>query len=92
VHVQLRHPHGGLSFAIGNGLLERIRDATGFQGSDVFGPDRTYQYLTPGVPPVTSAPEAFNPPQMPENGFSLDDLFCLVGSNPDNYEVAMGLS
>jgi pimeloyl-ACP methyl ester carboxylesterase len=85
-------PHGGISFAIGNGLLERIRDATGFQGADIFGPDRMYQYLTPGVPFGASAPDDFNATRMPENGFSVDNLFCLVGSNPENYDVALGLS
>jgi len=85
-------PHGGIAFAIGNGLLERIRDATGFQGSDIFGPDRMYQYLTPGVARGSTAPDGFDATRMPEDGFSVDDLFCLVGSNPENYDVALGLS
>lgn len=85
-------PHGGIAFAIGNGLLERIRDATGFQGSDIFGPDRMFQYLTPGVERGTSAPEGFDATRMPDDGFSVDNLFCLVGSNPENYDVALGLS
>jgi hypothetical protein len=29
---------------------------------------------------------------MPEEGFPVDELFCLVGSNPEDYDVAMGLS
>lgn len=85
-------PHGGISFAIGHGLLERIRDATGFQGSDIFGPDRMYQYLTPGVPRGASAPDDFNATAMPDDGFPLSRLFCLVGSNPEDYDVALGLS
>ncbi|MCU1635935.1 MAG: hypothetical protein JWQ68_1174 [Cryobacterium sp.] len=85
-------PHGGISFAVGYGLLERIRDATGFQGSDIFGPDRMYQYLTPGVPATATAPEGFRSTIMPEDGFPVDRLFCLVGSNPEDYDVALGLS
>lgn len=85
-------PHGGISFAIGHGLLERIRDATGFQGSDIFGPDRMYQYLTPGASRGESAPEKFSATSMPDDGFPLSRLFCLVGSNPEDYDVALGMS
>lgn len=85
-------PHGGIAFAVGFGLLERIRDATGFQGSDIFGPDRMYQYLTPGVDRGTPAPDGFDSTVMPDDGFPVDRLFCLVGSNPEDYDVALGLS
>lgn len=85
-------PHGGISFAIGHGLLERIRDATGFQGSDIFGPDRMHQYLTPGALRGEAAPDGFDATSMPDDGFPLSRLFCLVGSNPEDYDVALGLS
>jgi hypothetical protein len=85
-------PHGGIAFAVGFGLLERIRDATGFQGSDIFGPDRMHEYLTPGVPRGAPAPEGFEPTSMPADGFPVDRLFCLVGSNPEDYDVAWGMS
>jgi hypothetical protein len=85
-------PHGGIAFAVGYGLLERIRDATGFQGSDIFGPQRMHEYLTPGVAPGTPAPDGFDAAAMPPDGFPIDRLFCLVGSNPEDYDVALGLS
>lgn len=85
-------PHGGIAFAVGGGLLERIRDATGFQGSDIFGPDRMYQYLTPEVPDGASAPEGFDATVMPDDGFPVERLFCLIGSNPEDYDVARGMS
>lgn len=88
-------PHGGINFALGFGLFERIRDESGFQGSDIFGPDRMYQYLTPGVPDppaALQAPDSFKATTMPYDGFPVDRLFCLVGSNPEDYDVAMGLS
>lgn len=85
-------PHGGIGFAIGMGILERVRDATGFQGSDIFGPDRMYQYLTPGVERGADAPDDFDATQMPSGGFPVERLFCLVGSNPEDYDVAWGLS
>jgi pimeloyl-ACP methyl ester carboxylesterase len=78
-------PHGGISFAVGLGILERIRDATGFGGSDIFGQDRMYQYLTPGATRRSRAPEDFEPRKMPDNGFPVERLFCLVGSNPEDY-------
>ncbi|WP_443066037.1 hypothetical protein [Streptomyces sp. NBC_00569] len=40
-------PHGGITFDAGFGLLERLRDRTGINGAEIFGPERTYEYLTP---------------------------------------------
>jgi hypothetical protein len=85
-------PHGGISFAVGQGLLERIRDATGFQGSDIFGPDRMAEYLTPNAPLHSLAGAGFDATKMPEDGFPVSEMFCLVGSNPEDYDVALGLS
>ncbi len=85
-------PHGGIAFAVGFGLLERIRDATGFQGSDIFGADRMYQYLTPGVPRGASAPPGFVANIMPDDGFPIKNFFCLVGSNPEDFDIGWGLS
>lgn len=85
-------PHGGINFAMGLGLLERIRDATGIHGADVFGPDRMYEYLTPTALRQTLTRQAFIATEMPEDGFPVENLFCLVGSNPEDYDVAMGLS
>ncbi len=85
-------PHGGIAFAVGMGLLEVIRDATGFLGSDVFGPDRMYQYLTPGVQRGTPAPTDFSALRMPADGFPVDELFCLIGSNPEDFAIGAGLA
>lgn len=85
-------PHGGIRFSVGFGLLERIRDATGFQGADIFGPDRMYEYLTPPALRKVRTRDAFMGTEMPEDGFPVDEFFCLVGSNPEDYDVASGLS
>ena len=85
-------PHGGITFAVGFGLLERIRDATGFQGTDVFGPDRMYEYLTPVALRRERTRADFVATEMPADGFPVDELFCLVGTNPEDYDVALGLS
>ncbi|HEY0216645.1 MAG TPA: hypothetical protein VGC57_09655 [Cellulomonas sp.] len=82
-------PHGGIEFALGGGLLEKLRDLTGFQGSDVFGPARMREYLTPvGAP----AGEPFDARVLPPGSFPLERVFCLVGTNPEDYDVALGLS
>lgn len=85
-------PHGGIRFSVGFGLLERIRDATGIHDADVFGPDRMYDYLTPTASRQTSPRDAFSGTEMPDDGFPVNELFCLVGSNAEDYDVAFGLS
>ena len=85
-------PHGGISFAIGFGLLERIRDATGIHGADIFGPDRMYDYLTPAARRSDLKRDGFKGTEIPAGSFPVDELFCLVGSNPEDYDVALGLS
>jgi hypothetical protein len=83
-------PHGGIDFAVGWGLLEKFRDLTGFQGADIFGRDRMYEYLT--RTPAAKTPKDFDPVLIPADGYPLDDLFCLVGTNPEDYAAAGGLS
>jgi len=83
-------PHGGIEFAVGFGLLEKLRDATGLQGADIFGPARMKQYLTPTTVPVPAGD--FDATTMPEAGFPHERLFCLVGTDSDDYDVAKGLS
>lgn len=85
-------PHGGIRFAVGFGFFEKLRDATRFQGADIFGPDRMYEYLTPPALRGTRTREDFRATEMPGDGFPVHELFCLVGSNPVDYDVAMGLS
>jgi hypothetical protein len=84
-------PHAGIEFAVGGGLLEKVRDLVGLHGADIFGPDRMFEYLTPNLPDAPSR-DKFSGNAMPEGGFPLDRLFCLVGTNPEDYAVAAGLS
>ncbi|MFJ6001686.1 esterase/lipase family protein [Arthrobacter sp. NPDC092385] len=85
-------PHGGIRFAVGLGLLERLRDAAGTNEADVFGPDRMYDYLTPPALRQQHPRDDFDPTVMPTDGFPTEELFCLIGSNPGDYDVAFGLS
>ncbi|GAB7106481.1 hypothetical protein JCM4814A_47950 [Streptomyces phaeofaciens JCM 4814] len=88
-------PHGGITFDFGFGLLERLRDEIGINGAEIFGPDRMYQYLTPGASDDDSPPDGWDPRVMPDQGefaFPLNQVFCLVGTDPTDYDAAAGLS
>ncbi|MFD9544631.1 esterase/lipase family protein [Streptomyces sp. NPDC060022] len=92
-------PHGGITFEAGFGLFEKVRDAIGINGADIFGPQRMYEYLTPKAAlDPNGRPEGWRARDMPERGtgaplaFPRHRVFCLVGTNPTDYEVAFGLS
>lgn len=89
-------PHGGITFDLGFGMLERWRDALGINGAQIFGPERMYEYLTPeSVAGPDGPPESWDPREMPQEqpfAFPLDRVFCLIGTNPVDYDVAHGLS
>lgn len=86
-------PHGGIVFAVGFGIFERLRDRFHFQGADIFGPERMYQYLTPaGQRDPGGPPAGWKPEEMPDGAFPKDRVFCLIGTNPTDYDVAFGLS
>lgn len=83
-------PHGGIEFDIGFGLFEKVRDTFGINGADIFGPERMWQYLNPGDP--GPLPKDWDPRQMPDEAFPKDRIFTLIGTNPEDYDVARGLS
>ncbi|MDP3967092.1 MAG: alpha/beta hydrolase [Nocardioides sp.] len=83
-------PHGGIEFDIGFGLFEKVRDLIGINGADIFGPARMWDYLNPGDPgPV---PPNWDPREIPDEVFPKDRIFTLIGTNPDDYDAARGLS
>ena len=86
-------PHGGIHFDIGWGLFERVRDATNFQGGAIFGPRQMYDYLTPQAERrAEGPPEGWEANVVPAAAFPLEQMFCLIGTNPADYDVALGLS
>jgi hypothetical protein len=86
-------PHGGIEFDVGFGLIERLRDEFGIAGSDVFGRERMYEYLTPGAKSGDTPPRGWTAREMPDDdNFPLERLFCLIGTNPQDYEAALGFS
>ena len=84
-------PHGGIQLRSGLGFLEKVRDFFGPFDSDTFGPDRMYAFLTPGKTPKAKAPASFDP-RSDTGEFDLDRVFCAVGTNANDYDVAAGLS
>lgn len=86
-------PHGGISFDIGFGIVDKLRDELGFGGADMFSPKRMYSFLTPKAKAADRAPKGWDPREMPDDAsFPLDRVFCLVGTNPEDYDAALGLS
>jgi hypothetical protein len=53
-----------------------------------------FRYLTPREDPEVPVerPRDWQPAAMPDGGFPADHVFCLVGTNPEDYDVALGLS
>lgn len=83
-------PHGGIDFDIGFGLFEKVRDHFGIKGADIFGPQRMWEYLNPaGAGDLTAT---WDPRKIPEEAFAPERVFALIGTNPDDYDVARGLS
>ncbi|WP_209305434.1 alpha/beta hydrolase [Blastococcus sp. CT_GayMR20] len=85
-------PHGGIEFSVGFGMVERLRDFFDVNGAEIFGPDRMYRYLTPETDQAGERPENWKAQEMPADGFPVERVFCLVGTNPEDYDVALGLS
>jgi Alpha/beta hydrolase of unknown function (DUF900) len=86
-------PHGGIEFAVGGGLVEELRDFFDVNGAAIFGSERMYQYLTPRSARRSEEPPAdWNPAAIPKDVFPLERVFCVVGTNPEDYDVALGVS
>lgn len=88
-------PHGGIAFDVGFGTLEHLRDALDIEGADIFGPRRMYEYLTPAAQQDPGGPpENWPAREMPDTpgSFPRERIMCLVGTDPADYDVALGLS
>ncbi len=77
------------------GALDWVEQAFGPAGSDIFAPPKMYGYLTPdatfGDPPPDGT--KWDPQELPGDVFSVDDVFCLIGTDPKDYglsRVAVG--
>jgi pimeloyl-ACP methyl ester carboxylesterase len=78
-------PHGGIEFEIS--ALNWAQEAFGPAGADIFAPEKMYGYLTPGARFGQTAkdPDSWDPQRMPGDVFPAEDIFCLVGTDPQDY-------
>lgn len=81
-------PHGGIQLVLG--AANWAMDAFGPAGSDVFSPSKMYGYLTPGKNFGDRAPagDGWDPQRIPPEIFDADDVFCLIGTDPNDYTLA----
>ena len=77
-------PHGGIQFRGGLRFAEAFRDFLDPNNAGNFGPRRMREFLhlPDGQTPLNSLAGRFPP----------ERVFCLVGTNPHDYEAAAGLS
>ncbi|HEX5190748.1 MAG TPA: hypothetical protein VFW16_14475 [Streptosporangiaceae bacterium] len=81
-------PHGGISFDLA--ALNWAEDAFGPAGSQIFSPPKMYGYLTPGAhfgdEPAAGA--NWDPQVIPDDVFDVDDVFCVIGTDPSDYGLS----
>ena len=86
-------PHGGIRFDLGLGLLEALRDEFNLGGGDIFGRERMYEYLMPDALRGPDLPDSWDPrDNADEQNFPAARIFCLVGTNAEDYAAARGWS
>ena len=81
-------PHGGIVTDI-NGVNAAL-EVFGPAGSDIFSPPKMYGYLTKGATFGDLPPEGehWDPREMPKDIFDVDEIFCIVGTDPTDYGVS----
>ena len=81
-------PHGGISFDVG--ALNWAEQAFGPAGSDIFSPPKMYGYLTKGATfgNVPDPGSGWDPQVIPETIFPAEDVFCLIGTDPQDYGLS----
>nr|WP_246313150.1 hypothetical protein [Leifsonia shinshuensis] len=80
-------PHGGIVFT--GALLNWLMETFGPAGSDIFSPPKMYGYLTPGKKfgdrPIGVA---WDPRVIPPSVFDVDDVFCIIGTDQNDFTLA----
>jgi hypothetical protein len=78
-------PHGGIAFDIS--ALDWAQEAFGPSGSDIFSPAKMFGYLTPGKTfgDRPGPRDRWDPQVMDDAVFPHEEVFCLVGTNPQDY-------
>jgi pimeloyl-ACP methyl ester carboxylesterase len=76
-------PHGGIRSA--GGVAQWIEATFGPAGSNIFAPELMQGYLDPGKNFGEVCDPGWDPQVMDDAVFPLDDIFCLVGTDPADY-------
>jgi len=76
-------PHGGIEFRKGFGWLEGLRDFLAINNSDAFGEKRMREILS-----LDEEKDKNKPLHSLNNCFPSDRVFCLVGTNSQDYGMA----
>lgn len=81
-------PHGGIATDLP--AFNKAMEIFGPAGSEIFAPSVMYSYLTPGVDfgDTDKMPEKWDPREMPTDVFEVDDVFCIVGTDPADYGLS----
>jgi len=76
-------PHGGIRSA--GGLAQWIEATFSPAGSDIFAPEKMQGYLDPHKNFGDDCDPGWDPQFIDDALFPLDDIFCLVGTDPADY-------
>jgi pimeloyl-ACP methyl ester carboxylesterase len=79
-------PHGGIVFTAG--ALNQLEQVVGPAGSAIFSPPNMYGYLTKGAKWGDEPPPGWDPRAVPPEIFDPDRIFCLVGTDPQDYGLS----
>ncbi|MFP3466043.1 esterase/lipase family protein [Leifsonia sp. SIMBA_070] len=86
-------PHGGINFT--GGLLNWAMETFGPDGSQIFSPPKMYGYLTKGAKFGDTPPAGLTPPWdpriIPADIFDTDNVFCLIGTDQQDYGISKDL-
>jgi hypothetical protein len=83
-------PHGGIRFAVGGGLIERLRDRVGElldqSNIDDFGPQRLWEIMHDrrALSAQPKPPRGWDPREL--TNFPPERFFSMVGTNPGDYD------
>ena len=81
-------PHGGIDFELG--ILDWVQQAFGPAGADIFAPAKMYGYLTPGkrLGDLPRKGSDWDPQRVDAEVLPPEDIFCLIGTDPQDYGLA----
>jgi pimeloyl-ACP methyl ester carboxylesterase len=85
-------PHGGIRSA--GGIAQWVEETFGPAGSNIFAPELMQGYLDPGKKFGDVCDPNWDPQEIKPAVFPVDDIFCLIGTDPADYgwasRTAMG--